>query len=114
MNDDLNTAKVVAHLFNILKKINSMQTGQLAPSALGKETFDLLAKTYRTFVTDIMGLREEKVTEVEAVIKSLLELYSQAKSDKNYDVVDQIRASLKTVGVTVKDMKSGISWAYEE
>ncbi|MFZ6664266.1 cysteine--tRNA ligase [Peijinzhouia sedimentorum] len=114
INDDLNTAKVVAHLFNILKKINSMQTAQLNPSAIGQEAFDLLAKTYRTFVVDILGLREEKVTEVETVIQSLLEIYAQAKADKNYDLVDQIRASLKNVGVTVKDMKTGISWAYEE
>ncbi len=114
LNDDLNTAKVVAHLFNILKKINSMQTGQLNPSVIGQEAFDLLAKTYRTFVIDILGLREEKITEVETVIQSLLGVYAQAKTDKNYDLVDQIRASLKNVGVTVKDMKTGISWAYEE
>jgi cysteinyl-tRNA synthetase len=74
----------------------------------------LLAKTYRTFVIDILGLREEKVTEVETVIQSLLGIYAQAKTDKNYNLVDQIRASLKNVGVTVKDMKTGISWAYEE
>jgi cysteinyl-tRNA synthetase len=56
LNDDLNTAKVVAHLFNLLKKINSMQTGQSNPSTIGRETFDLLAKTYRTFVIEIFGV----------------------------------------------------------
>jgi cysteinyl-tRNA synthetase len=114
INDDLNTAQVIAQLFNMLKKINGIQTGQLNPAALGKESFKLLKSTYETFVLDILGLKEEKIEKAEEVIESLLKIYAFAKSEKNYAMVDQIRSDLKAVGVAVKDMKTGISWAYEE
>jgi cysteinyl-tRNA synthetase len=44
----------------------------------------------------------------------LLEFYAEAKANKAYDKVDSIRAKLKQIGITVKDMKTGIEWAYEE
>jgi cysteinyl-tRNA synthetase len=114
MNDDLNTARVIAQLFNLLKKINSLQTGQLQIGQLGKEGFALLKDTYHTFVLDILGLKEEKLNATDEVIATLLKLYAKAKDAKSYEEVDLIRAELKAVGASVKDMKTGISWAYEE
>jgi cysteinyl-tRNA synthetase len=114
MNDDLNTARVIAQLFNLLKKINALQTGQIEMAQLGKEGFALLRDTYHTFVLDILGLKEEKLEATDEVIATLLKLYAQAKVDKAYEEVDFIRAELKAVGASVKDMKTGISWAYEE
>ncbi len=40
MNDDFNTALTIGHLFNLVKKVNSIQTGQLELAAIGKETFE--------------------------------------------------------------------------
>ena len=114
MNDDLNTARVIAQLFNLLKKINGLQTGHLEMAQLGKEGFALLRDTYHTFVLDILGLKEEKLQATDEVIATLLKLYAQAKANKAYEEVDFIRAELKAVGASVKDMKTGISWAYEE
>ena len=42
------------------------------------------------------------------------EEYKAAKEAKNYDKVDELRAKLKAEGVIVKDMKTGIDWAFEE
>jgi cysteinyl-tRNA synthetase len=40
MDDDFNTAQAIGHLFNLLKKINSIFTGQLkASAALGEACF---------------------------------------------------------------------------
>jgi cysteinyl-tRNA synthetase len=114
MNDDLNTARVIAQLFNLLKKINGLQTGQIQMEQMGQEAWELLEASYRLFVEDLLGLKEEKIQATEEVIETLLHLYAEAKQDKHYDKVDYIRAELKKVGATVKDMKSGISWAYEE
>jgi cysteinyl-tRNA synthetase len=114
INDDLNTAKVIAHLFNLLKKINSLQTGQLSIQSIGSEGMALLEKTYKDFVLDILGLREERLDKVEEAISALLMIYAEAKANKDYATVDRIRAEMKGLGATVKDMKSGISWAYDE
>ena len=40
--------------------------------------------------------------------------YAVAKSDKNYDKVDEIRNQLKEQGIVLKDTKAGIDWAYDE
>ncbi len=114
MNDDFNTAVTISHLFNLLKKINNLQTGALKYAQLGKETFDKLISTYVTFTRDILGLKEEKVDNPEFLLEIILKFYSEAKANKEYDKVDRIRAMLKGLGITLKDLKNQIDWAYEE
>ncbi len=114
LNDDINTALAIAHLFNLLKKINSLHTRSLQFDALGAEVFDKMKTSYITLVEDVLGLKEEKPTDIEPMVQVLLGIYKEAKDNKNYEKVDQIRAELKKSGITVKDMKTGIDWAYEE
>lgn len=114
MNDDFNTARAIAQLFNLLKKINSISTGQLSPGQLGKDHFDKLITAFKTFVQDILGLLEEKPVDFESFLHILLDVYAEAKNNRQYDKVDEIRARLKALGIVVKDMKDKIGWAYEE
>jgi cysteinyl-tRNA synthetase len=114
MEDDFNTAQAIGYLFNLLKKINSLYTGQLSAGTLGKVVFDQMIQTFITFVEDILGLIEEKSDSQEGMINLLLKLYTEAKTARNYDKVDEIRAGLKSLGFVVKDMKDKIDWAYEE
>lgn len=114
MNDDFNTALTIGHLFNLLKRINSLHTGNLSLASLGEEAFEKLKNTYITFVEDILGLKEETPGDSHQLIGTLLAVYKRAKEEKDYDTVDFIRGQLKTTGIIVKDMKSGVEWAYEE
>ncbi|MFC0264266.1 cysteine--tRNA ligase [Fontibacter flavus] len=114
MDDDFNTAQAIGHLFNLLKKINSMYTGQLHPALLGEEVFGNIIQTFIVFVEKILGLQEEKSDNQQALLDVLLHLYSEAKTARNYDKVDEIRNALKSMGFVVKDMKDKIDWAYEE
>lgn len=114
MDDDFNTAQAIGHLFNLLKKINSIFTGQLRSAALGEEVFTKIKNTFVTFVVDILGLIEEKSDVQNPMLELLLKLYSEAKTARNYAKVDEIRAGLKEMGFVVKDMKDKIDWAYEE
>lgn len=114
MNDDFNTAQTIAHLFNLLKKINSIHTGALGIAELGEETFMRMKETFISFIEEVLGLREENNVQAEDLIEALLEIYKEAKEQKDYQKVDQIRAKLKQSGIVVKDMKEGIDWAFEE
>ena len=114
MNDDFNSARVIAQLFNLLKKINSLQTKNLKFGELGKEGFEKLINTFNDFVENVLGLREEKPEDVDGILDILLKLYAEAKAEKNYDKVDEIRSLLKERGIVLKDMKDKIDWAYEE
>ncbi len=114
MNDDFNTALAIGQLFNLLKKINSLNTESLKFAALGEDVFNKIKQTYIEFVEDILGLKEEEPAAFNQVIDSMVEIYKQAKFRKDFDKVDEIRAALKQNGVIVKDMKTKIEWAYEE
>jgi cysteinyl-tRNA synthetase len=114
MNDDFNTALTIGHLFNLLKKINSIQTQNLKTAEIGEETFDRMVSTFTAFITDVLGLKEENPVNTSGVLEVLIQLYKQAKEAKDYDKVDEIRQQLKEQGIVLKDMKSGVDWAYEE
>ncbi|MCK5206473.1 MAG: cysteine--tRNA ligase [Cyclobacteriaceae bacterium] len=114
LNDDFNTAQAIAHIFNLLKKINSISTGNLKCSEIGEEIFNKLMGTYSSLVENVLGLWEEKPTDVEGIINIIIDLYKQAKQSRDYDKVDEIRLKLKQYGVVLKDMKESVGWAYEE
>lgn len=114
MNDDFNTAKAIAQLFNLLKKINGIYVGQLKYSEFGPDTFDKIKGTFIEFVENVLGLEEEKINTQGSLLETLIQLYKEAKFKKDYDKVDEIRAALKTNGVILKDMKDKVDWAYEE
>ena len=114
MNDDFNTALTIGHLFNLLKKINSIHTQNLSTAELGEQAFLLLKNTYIQFVEEILGIAEEKNAAQEDMMDIILNLYSQAKSSKDYENVDLIRAQLKVIGIVLKDSKVGVDWGYEE
>ncbi|QHL87689.1 cysteine--tRNA ligase [Nibribacter ruber] len=114
LNDDLNTAKVIAALFNLLKKINSMFTGGFKLETISKEVFEQMRTAYQTMVKDILGLKEEQTANAMDMLQLVLSFYKEAKEAKDYAKVDLIRAQLKGQGIVIKDMKTGIDWAYEE
>jgi cysteinyl-tRNA synthetase len=114
LNDDLNTARCIASLFNLLKKINSLYTGALDIGTISANSFQHVRKVYETLVGDVLGLREEKPDNQEQMLELVLGFYKEAKAAKDYGKVDEIRASLKQQGIVIKDLKNGVDWAYEE
>jgi cysteinyl-tRNA synthetase len=114
MNDDFNTALTIGHLFNIVKKINSLQTGQLKMEVIGKDTFNRMKETFLGFAENVLGLKHESDLDGQALIQVILNEYKQAKESRNFAKVDDLRAQLKAQGVVVKDMKDKIDWAFEE
>lgn len=113
MNDDFNTAQVMAALFGLLKFIYALKQGQLKPSVLGQAVFERLKSTYIIFVEDILGLQEAASVSTEALLAVLLKLYRQAKEQQQYDRVDVMRADLKRLGIALQDTPTGVDWCYE-
>jgi len=114
LNDDLNTARCIASLFNLLRKFNTLAT---TPAALAEVSAEALAEAvtgYRTVVVDILGLQDEPRANAQELLELTLSFYTEAKTAKAYDKVDQIRAALKDQGIVIKDTKAGVEWAYSE
>ncbi|MFM6941725.1 MAG: DALR domain-containing protein, partial [Aquirufa sp.] len=114
MNDDLNTAVAIAHLFTLLKKINSIYTGSLAFESISAETFSNLQRSYISILEDVLGIKEEVPAEMNGLTEELLALYKGFKESRQYDKVDEIRGAFKSAGLLIKDMKNSIDWGYEE
>ena len=114
LDDDLNTARTIASLFNLLRKLNTLATTPAALAAVSPAVLSAAATAYTTVVTGILGLRDEPRANAEDLLTLTLEFYTEAKTAKAYDKVDQIRAALKRQGIVIKDTKAGVEWAYSE
>ena len=114
MNDDFNTALTIGHLFNIVKKINSLHTGQLKFGEIGEELFKRMKETFLGFAEDVLGLKVEADVDYTSLINTILGEYKDAKFNRDFERVDKLRAELKAEGIVVKDMKDKIEWAFEE
>ncbi|MBD2724693.1 cysteine--tRNA ligase [Hymenobacter armeniacus] len=114
LNDDLNTPRALAALFDLLKRFNTLAATPAALAEVGRQALAHAAATYRMLVQDVLGLRDEPRANAEQLLDLTLGFYSEAKADKAYDKVDQIRAALKGQGIVIKDTKAGVEWAYSE
>lgn len=110
MDDDFNTAKTLASLFELVPTINSIKSGQVGPDALSAATLDLLRKTWKLYVEDILGLKKQQEDDDEklaGVMELVLHIRQQVRARKDYTTSDKIREALNRVGITVKDEKDG-------
>jgi cysteinyl-tRNA synthetase len=114
LDDDLNTPRAVAAVFDLLKRLNTLATSSEALAEVGPAVLAEAASTYRTLVLDVLGLRDEPRASTEDLLGLTLGFYQEAKATKAYDKVDQIRAALKEQGIVIKDTKTGVEWAYSE
>jgi len=114
LNDDLNTPRAVAAVFDLLKRFNTLAASPAALAEVSPEAVAEASAAYRALVVDILGLRDEPRASAEDLLTLALGFYQEAKSEKAYDKVDQIRTALKTQGIVIKDTKTGVEWAYSE
>nr|MBA2407650.1 cysteine--tRNA ligase [Chitinophagales bacterium] len=113
MNDDLNTAMVLASLFELSSKIYSWQNAQLNISSIGRETFVLLLKTFNDFITDVLGLKDETTSDnskMNELMDLLIALRKEAREKKDFHTSDKIRDNLQKIGIQLKDGKEGTTW----
>jgi cysteinyl-tRNA synthetase len=111
MNDDLNTAIVLSHLFEAVRIINSANAGT---ESLTVADIDKLKSLMNLFVFDILGLkREEKKSDddMDGLMNLLLSIRAQAKANKDFATSDKIRDELIKLNFTIKDGKDGSTWS---
>jgi len=117
MNDDLNTAKVLASMFELVPVINSIKDGHINPESLGSDVLQLLQKQFKAYLESVFGLKGENEKEdgkLNGVLELLIEIRKDAKVKKDYATSDKIRKQLQELGILMKDDKDGgISYSFE-
>ena len=112
MDDDLNTAKVLANMFELAPIINGIKGGQIKPDEVSPDTLALLAATMKTWLEDILGLQNPGSaatdnSKLDGVMQVLIALRRQARARKDWATSDEIRNQLATLGIQLKDEKDG-------
>jgi cysteinyl-tRNA synthetase len=114
MNDDLNTAKVLAGLFELVPVINSIKDGHIKMNALTTATLRLMKEKFSSYLVDIFGLKDEKKQDDQklgAVLQLIADIRKDARAKKDYATSDKIRDQLLQAGIQLKDEKDGgFSW----
>lgn len=114
LNDDLNTPILVAHLFEGLKWVYSIEAGK---DSISEEDKKNLSDLFRMFTFDILGLRpamdsaSESSEAFKTAVDMLLELRMDAKNNKDWATSDRIRDGLTNAGFVIKDKKDGFEWS---
>ena len=112
MDDDLNTPALLSHLFEAVRYINLTGDGT---ETLNAEDLESLKKLFKTFVFDILGLKDESEGKKDQnltgdLVKIIIDLRQEAKNRKEWSLSDKIREDLGNAGIILKDKKDGADW----
>jgi len=114
MNDDLNTAKVMAGLFELVPIINSIKDSKIQATSLSSKSLKLMQEQFNVYLIDIFGLTDESKRDYDklsAVLHLIGDIRKDARSRKDFATSDKIRNQLLAAGIQLKDEKDGgMSW----
>jgi len=114
MNDDFNTAVLVAQLFEGVRIINSVNVGT---ETITDNDLATLKKLFNDFVFGVLGLLPEASNDnsvTDGLMSLILSIRNEAKLRKDFLTSDNIRTSLKLLNIQIKDEKDGTTnWNIE-
>lgn len=135
MDDDLNTSKALALLFDLANKTNKAPNSQnltllyKLSAVLGfnfekievsqeelEKIFDMIISSLnketdlRKIVMEWVDMNICTKANVNEKFEKLLEIRNEAKKNKNWELSDKIRMAFDEAGVILKDSKEGTTW----
>lgn len=114
MDDDLNTSKALAVLFDLATKVNksanSKDLSLLAnlSSVLGFN-FDKIEISDEEISQKVLFISKQLENNF-ASMSDIIEFRKTAREEKNWDLADKIRLVLDDAGIILKDSKDGTTW----
>lgn len=113
MNDDFNTPKTIASLYELSSLVNKAHDGQIK---MGEKAVALAKEIFADYLFTVMGIEREESSNneiTEGLMDLIIELRKSAREKKDWDTADTIRDSLKEMHVVLKDGKEGTTWSIE-
>jgi len=111
MDDDFNTADAITAIFEMVKYVNTILSGEEKPS----KRFLLEAREKLTLLMDILGISLEQLTDdaddgFAQKVESLIAARQAARKNKDFAEADRIRGALTDLGVVLEDTREGVRW----
>jgi cysteinyl-tRNA synthetase len=116
MDDDFNTPKALAVLYDLAKETNTALTDNKALSEL-----ESLWHVWNALAGDVLGILPERSATASSsnadvsdlLMKLIISWRKEARENKNFEMADTIRKELLSVGVVLEDGKDGTTWKVE-
>lgn len=112
MENDFNTAKAIAVLFELSKNIKDAKK-----SSEERKQYALMLVELGSTLGFFKDIKEKLTSKSDSVsvdlIKLLINYRNHFKDDKNWKYADMIRDDLKKSGIVLKDTKDGTEWSEE-
>ncbi|MEM8886445.1 MAG: cysteine--tRNA ligase [Bacteroidota bacterium] len=119
MNDDFNTAQVIARMFDTLSVINELYQDANKALPVKAETFEKFRENFLRIFTQWLGMKLE-VDEssqmgktVDGLMELVIELRSQARAEKRWPEADLIRDQLGKLKIKLDDGADKTDWRFE-
>lgn len=113
MDEDLNTSKALAVLFDLTTKANKNVEGAFTILYKLATTLGFTFEKAKLLDDEIKSILEKINSELGKsynTMEELIEDRKNARAEKNWDLADKIRVALDNVGIVLKDSKEGTSW----
>lgn len=108
MDDDFNTPKALAALFDMVSKVNKLidSKDETEKLVLG-EAMGVLKD-----MSDVFGFafEQKKLLISEQEIRKMIEMRNEARRHKDFKKADKIRKDLDRSGIILEDQKDGTTW----
>ncbi|MEL7532633.1 MAG: cysteine--tRNA ligase [Bacteroidota bacterium] len=118
MDDDFNTAKAIARIFDALPVINQLFKDQSAPFSVNPDTFLQFKADILSVFNDWLGMKSEAEEEgsgdlLDGLMGIITELRADARSEKNWSAADKIRDRLGEMKIKLEDNAGSTEWYFE-
>ncbi|MBI5464032.1 MAG: cysteine--tRNA ligase [Ignavibacteriales bacterium] len=118
MNDDFNTPRAIAVLFNLVSEVNVWLNSELRPS---KDFLLEIETAFSTLAGKVLGILPTKTSvlstenhepdlSLRELLGLLVDVRNEVRKNKLWGLSDLIRDRLKSLGYVLEDKKEGTSW----
>ncbi|HUV91146.1 MAG TPA: cysteine--tRNA ligase [Anaerolineae bacterium] len=116
MDDDFNTPKALAILFDLNREVNELLNSR---KPLSQGTLAAIDGLYRDLGSRVLGIIPEDLTQdiggglVEGLMAIILRIRRRYRETKDWEQADTLRQQLTELGIVVEDRPEGPAWRVE-
>ena len=116
MDDDFNTARAIATLFDLSREVNSLLNSD---EAVSKATLEAIEALYANLGGDVLGIRfdargadgaQEDTDLLDGLVQMVIGMREEARQARDWAKADAIRDDLLEMGISLEDGPQGTRW----